>query len=137
MKSLRIAFSAVCIVGVVLILALWIRSYFAADVLRWNGSGRVSVTSARGGIRISSSSVSFAGVPRWERDSTPIESMMPDGLRLWHSRFDQNGMFLAFPHRLLIVIFVLFAALPWIRFGVRTLLISVAVICVLLALAIY
>jgi hypothetical protein len=64
--------------------------------------------------------------------------MMPDGIGPWDFQAGRQHIFLVFPHRLPIAIFILLAAAPWIhwRFSLRTMLIAVAVVALVFGLAI-
>jgi hypothetical protein len=137
---LKIAVSAICLLICALLVALWVRSYWTADILRRTGSAKVTVISMKGVITVSSSAaIQFDGTPSWQCKSTPTGSMMPDALRGWYFRFDRNGIFVRFPYRLPIAIFLLSTAVPWIRwrFGLRTSLIAIALVSLMLATALY
>lgn len=137
-RTVQIAVSAVCLLACALIVALWVRSYWTADVLRWAGSGKVTLILKLGTVTFTSSTVQFSGAPTWQWESTPTEDMMPDSLRDWRLRVG-NSAFIRFPFCLPVAIFLLSAIAPWIRwhFSLRALLIAIAVIALLLGLALY
>jgi hypothetical protein len=139
-RTAQTAVSVVCLLTCALIVALWVRSIWVEDALRWIGSGKITLISREGVVTLSSSNaIRFSGTPRWEWESTPVGDLMPDALRGWHFRFDRNGMFVRFPLWLPVTIFMLSAAAPWIRwsFSLRTMMIASAAIALMLGLALY
>lgn len=137
-RSLKIAVSAVSILASLLLVALWVRSYWIADTIRWHRSGKTVVHSVEGVLSISSHNLQFSGAPTWELHSHPAYMEMPvPGKPLWRLDFREDGSYICFPYRLPIAIFALIAATPWIHwyFNLRAMLIVTAVIAMLLGLA--
>jgi hypothetical protein len=139
-KKLRIAWSVVCGIICVLLIALWVRSHRVCDTVIWNGGRRVVFFSGHGQVRVSMSNTTFAGAPllRW----LPGITMMPDGIGPWYFQRSRDSIFLVFPHRLPIAVLALFAVVPWIhelrwRFSLRTLLIAMTLVTILLGLIVW
>jgi hypothetical protein len=89
----------------------------------------------RGTFSVSLGRESFQGWG-WDWKSTPVKVMMPviGPGRSWSYHSDELHTYLVFPHRFLLLIFAIFAAVPWIRwqFSLRTLLIATMVVALLL-----
>jgi hypothetical protein len=144
-RKLRIAFSATCLIACVLLIALWVRSYWIGDNIRLPASeARVNVYSVRGTFSTSVYRVPISPPRGWEWESTPIGSMLPVfGLRRsWSYHSDGPLRYLVFPHRFLVLMFAMLAAVPWLpwwskRFSLRTLLIATTLIAVVLGLIVW
>jgi hypothetical protein len=136
-RILKIAVSAVSVFACLLLVVLWVRSHWIADTLRWHGSATAGVTSREGAIRISWRNDQFMGAPIWQWYSTG--SPRPDGLGSWYFRCGHNSMFIVFPYRLPIVVLVLTAVVPWIRwhYSLRAVLIVVTMISLVLSFLLY
>ena len=80
---LRIAFSVVCAIVWVLLIALWVRSYWACDMVYWPlSSGKAFTISTTTGSRITYSSytasfpvadIIFEPVTRWRSQGTQCQ----------------------------------------------------------------
>jgi hypothetical protein len=138
-RAVTITVSASSVLAWLLLVALWVRSYWTADMVRYRGSRSAGVVSMKGQIRMSASATSWKGVPTWQWDSQPTGSMMPDGMGSSYFRVDRQSMFVVFPHRLVIMLLALLAVAPWIRwrFSLRTVLISTALVALVLGLAVF
>jgi hypothetical protein len=134
-RALKIIVSTFCVLVCVLLIAFWVRSYWTADTIRRSGSRMTVITSMEGAVTISSSSVTFIGLPRWQWESTRTGSMMPNPLPEWHFRFKGN-LFAHFPYRLPVAVMIVSAIAPWFHwhFSIRTVLIVIAAISLLLGL---
>jgi hypothetical protein len=134
-RGLKITVSAVFGVLCVLLILLWVRSYSVSDRIHVPRFGSQTLTSVRGTFSVSLGSETFQGWG-WEWKSTPVELMMPVGGpgRSWSYHSDQLHAYLVFPHRFVVLVFAVLAALPWLhwRFSLRTLLIATTLIAVVL-----
>src|SRR6476619_5839896 len=115
-RKLRIAWSVVWGLACVLLIVLWVRSYWLTDGVTWNGGCRVEVFSNYGQIRSSMSTKTVAGAPSfsWGKFRETRHNM-----RDFYYWADRQSMFVTFPHRLPIAVLAAFAAMPWIRFSLR------------------
>jgi hypothetical protein len=116
-----------------MLILLWIRSYWAEDGVIWNAEHRVGMFSTHGQIRVSISSVTFAGGPLLQWHTT--NDFMPDGIGWWFYQAGPRHMFVVFPCRLPVAVLGLLAAAPWIhrfrwRFSLRTLLVATTIVAV-------
>jgi hypothetical protein len=121
-RSIKTAVSVVCLLVCLLLIALWVRSYRTADTLRWNRLGTHVVSSEKGTIAVYSTRREFAvsamiAVPAIDQHSWKFHPYM-------------DGVYVRFPYRLPVAVFILGAISPWIhwRFSLRTLLIAVTVL---------
>jgi hypothetical protein len=142
LRNLRIAWTLFCGLLCVLLVVLWVRSYWICDSLRLPASEtEVNFHSLKGTISTSVYRISMRPARGWEWGSQYISQMMPvlGPGRSWYYRSDGPGTNLAFPHRFLILIAALFAAAPWIRwrFTLRTMLFATTIIAALLSLIVY
>jgi hypothetical protein len=137
-RKLRIAFSAVCGVVCLLLIVLWLRSYYRLDRL-WHVDKNLCLTmigSTTGTVEFHHASQSrLAIAPQaWWHSSDPAPKDVSD---FWASA-DKNGFYFRFPIWLPTVIFATLAPLPWIRrFSLGTMLIATTVIAVVLGVLAY
>ena len=139
-RGLRIAVSAVFGILCVLLIMLWVRSYWVSDRIHVPTFGSQSLTSVRGTFSVSVGRETFQGWG-WEWTSTTVKLMMPvvGPGRSWSYHSDQLHTYLVFPHRFLVLIFAILAAVPWVRwkFSLRTLLVATTIIAVVLGLVVW
>jgi hypothetical protein len=134
---LRIAAIALCLTACVLLIAMWVRSYWRTDM--WQGvisSASATVGSIRGriGVRIEKLN-STPRYPALRFRSLPSEWIrLPKNKVILH-RSDDLFAIVA-PHGLLVLLFATLASIPWIkrRFTLRTLLIATTLVAVVLGL---
>jgi hypothetical protein len=137
LRLLRIAFSAVCGIACVLLMVLWVRSYFRLDSLlvRVSPTHVVDVGSINGGLLLQFRENDFSR--GWLRKSHPIT-----GRGIARSPFRFGSEFrsihsgIQIPHWSVVASAVLIAVAPWIRFSLRTLLIATTLVAVVLRLAV-
>jgi len=142
-RKLRIAWSVGCGIACLLLVALWVRSYWVYDRLRLPSSlGRTFVQLANGTIKsvyfTPTFRVGWAPLSGWQ--SFPAEALSVDEMeeRLYFysdSNFTQTG----FPQWIPVLILATFVGLPWLpyRFSLRTLLIATTVVAVGLGWIVY
>jgi hypothetical protein len=140
-RKLRIAWSVVCGVVGLCLMALWVRSYSTIDMISRMDGRKIATTFASqdgtlffahfdAAIAYKSSSNSTA--PRdWAYKSL-------DGYRLNNGPFvferDQTSIYIVLPHWLFAIGTVLIGAIPWFhwQFSLRALLIAVTLVAVML-----
>ena len=154
LRYLRIAFSITCLIACVLLIALWVRSYWVRDRVTHNYVGR---TYARFGYTIDSlrglCSVLIERVPAFSPDrmhyaSWPADDsvsiMFPAGSLArrwlgfrWESSLDAFDIIV--PYWFPVSALAAVAAVPWLpwRFSVRTLLIATTLVAVVLGLIVW
>ena len=159
-RKLRIAWSVICGTVAVLLVALWVRSYWWQDTLHVNYAGRdtpnysgtksLNVTSAQGHIAVSNKQM------RWARrivtehsaisntfqpfDYTDDFGTTPSATWFRVMRWSNpNHASVEFPNWLLAKCFVALATAPWLprRFNLRTLLIATTLVAVGLGLIVW
>ena len=154
LRYLRIAFSATCLIACVLLIALWVRSYWWQDILHFTVAGRADITigSHWGGFWITA--VDLRNL------MSGLQELFPNQPVTFSSSFtgtDSHARPLwgystkttPFPittivscHCFSILLLVTFAAVPWIRhlkwrFSLRTLFIATTLVAVVLGAIAY
>jgi hypothetical protein len=142
-RKLRIAFSAVCGVLCLVLIALWVRSYRSGDRVAFPAPATqgVVIESANGRVLAAiigtDSPVTVKGVivSRYQRPDYQLGGS-DTGLELL-SEYSEYGVIV--PHWFLIILCAVVATLPWIRwrFSVRTLLIAITLVAILLGPIVY
>ena len=135
LKYLRIGVTALGLTACVLLIALWVRSYWWVDVADLR---RVEIESAAGAIQFA-----YWGsyMPEtWNLESFRIEGPIPIEKLLslptwgWHDSVVSDSAVVTFPHWFPILVLGVIATLPWTswsrRFSLRTLLIATTLIAV-------
>jgi hypothetical protein len=144
LRYLRIAFSAVCAIACLLLIALWVRSYWRADdfMLRLPNSQPFVIHSMRGTTAwYHASGLPFSGNCAIESHSVELLTQGIE-LRPWLEELVDIQLVrrpVILPHWVFIFLFAAFSAAPWIhwRFGLRTLLSVITLIAVFLGWAVY
>lgn len=135
LSQLRIGWTIFCGVLGLLLIALWVRSYWYIDiVLRYNPTSTLSAISERGVLGISHDRLRGpAFIPTWNYVSSPANNKKERPkhmvLGFWLVRLpDQVGI--SVPHWFLVVIAIVMGSSPWTqwRFSLRTLLIAMTVV---------
>lgn len=131
LRYLRIAFSVVCGILCLLLIALWVRSYWWWDNL--NVGARHSIDSVGGQLMVEEE-IAFS-VPDWMASSTA--ELLGSYIRWTTFVADgatSRGIGTAIPDWLLVFSTAVLAASPWLpwRFSLRTLLIATTLVAVLL-----
>jgi hypothetical protein len=127
-RKLRIAWSVGCGIVCVLLLVLWVRSYWRLDRL-WYADNRMhECHSIRGWIFYSSYPYKLPGAGIDSSSARAWDFMNPIGQEL----------VVAFPHWLAVAFASSLVAIPWLRwqFSLRTLLIGMTVVAAALGLVI-
>ena len=135
---MRIAYSATCLIACVLLIVLWVRSYWRQDILQC-GHNR-ALASNLGCIEAGIISLGPAIKNRW------IITTAPRNRRDWPTYSflgfgyspDKFWPIAIFPNWALTILLAIFATAPWIRyrFSLRTLLIATTLVAVMLGLVV-
>ena len=142
LRYLRIAFSAMCGVVCLLLIVLWVRSYWQWDTLQYEDlSESREVTSQNGFLLVDK--IYQKGKGRWWFGSDPAE--FPADLKsqlsvCWYDAHgDLNGPAVTIPHWLIVLFFVGLGVAPWPprQFSLRTLLVFTTGIAALLGILVY
>jgi hypothetical protein len=144
LKYVRIAVTALSLTACVLLIALWVRSYWWSDnfMLRLPNSRVFIIHSMRAQTAwYFSAGHRFSG--NWTTESNTV-ARETDGITLtpWHRellRFQLHRRPISFPVWVLVALFGGLATLPWLsqRFSLRTLLIATTLVAVALAAIVY
>jgi hypothetical protein len=149
-RKLRIAWSVMCGMLCVLLIALWVRSYSWTDAIQYNPVERyvTGLTSRQG--------VVFGGwfrftdmedveelfrSSRWNFVCRPSEPLPPKYSR-WGVGLEESGHFAPYittPHWFVVALLAASTAIPWLRwrFSLRTLLIAMTLVAVVLGLVVW
>jgi hypothetical protein len=143
-RKLRIAFSSVCGIACLLLIVLWVRSYWWADAIGrgTTSNGTVTVLTSNHGAIVIGNGVAPASA------SLPAEitdrwGPISDSARPYNRRFswtsNRREIRIQLPTWLPLLFAAGLAVVPWIRwrFGLRTLLIGMTLISLALGAAIY
>jgi hypothetical protein len=129
-RKLRIAFSAVCGVLCLLLIALWVRSYYRLDTAKaWSNN---TVSSLRGRL-YPNAKFSFT----LDSGSVGVVEFFPGtSIQLGQSSSGLTSQASGTPIWSLLLLSTTVATLPWFRwrFSLRTLLIATTLVAILLAL---
>jgi hypothetical protein len=160
LRYLRIAFSATCLIACVLLIVLWVRSYWWQDTLYVNYAGRdtpnysgtksVNLTSAQGRIAVFNKPMRWA--PRISTNHSKISDTFqpldytddvgnaPSAIWFRVMRWSKpSHTSVEFPNWFLALCFSALAMAPWLRwrFSLRTLLIATTLVAVVLGLIVW
>jgi hypothetical protein len=148
-RKLRIAFSAVCGIICLLLIALWVRSHYWNDVYAIHvGAYKLGVQSVVGRLWFvrALNTVSFhQRITNQTSRNRLIEIVRADenaiGFYFGRPHPSSSDFRLSVPHWWFVVPAFVLAALPWIhwsnRFSLRTLLIATTLVAILLGLIVY
>jgi hypothetical protein len=143
-RSLRITWSVAWGIVAVLLVALWVRSYWWSDTIniRVNGSKMFGVASSLGSLLVGSTDASdyekFSGRWMWlVRPSDPAWAKQTNHGFLYYSRSGMN--LVGIPSWLAVISTAGLAIVPWLicRFSLRTLLIATTLVAVGLGLIVW
>jgi hypothetical protein len=152
-RKLRIAWSVVCAIASVLLIALWVRSYWWVDFIEAPiGTNGCSLSSVRGHLGLDARP-SEAAVTGWhysggrmdepqELADTPqpnSDDDMSNSFSVTTVTTTELPRIVTLTHGLLSLLFAILAALPWLRyrFSLRTLLIATTLVAVVLGAIAY
>jgi hypothetical protein len=152
LRYLRVVFSAFCGLACVLLIVLWVRSYYSTvfvvgplphpygSLLVETNQGRVTFCLSYGQGVVSGMNASPWGMHKkpleeWEQIVPPLSTRTAFS----YVRWNVNHHYLILPYWFLTLLSGIFAGAPWLRsrFSLRTLLIAIMLVAVVLGLAIY
>jgi|tagenome__1003787_1003787.scaffolds.fasta_scaffold19770994_1 hypothetical protein len=150
-RKLRIAWSVFWGLACILLIVLWVRSYFVYDtaycplsspqmLIANSYSGRLSMYAGR---RVENHTGIFP--QGWGRESASVKEIAESSLErphpYWAYRKDVYGRLITFPHWAAILVLCSIggagAVLPLTRFSVRSLLVAITLVAVVLGLAVW
>jgi hypothetical protein len=142
LRYLRIAFSAMCGVVCLLLIVLWVRSYWQCDALQYEDLSESRGVTSQNGILLVDK-LYQKGKGRWWFGSDPAE--FPADLKsqlsvCWYDADgDLKGPAVTIPHWLIVLFFVGLGIAPWTlrRYSLRTLLVFTTGIAALLGILVY
>jgi hypothetical protein len=155
-RNLRIAFSAVCGILCLLVLMLWVRSYWWGDVVYvrpaptpdfvglYSIRGQVTLDALYGPGRHPNASIAWYWGRTWRRQQDYQHATVREPLNSvlgFSSYSDNEYQTLSVPHWSLLLLFASLVATPWIhwsyRFSLRTLLIATTIVAALLGAVVW
>jgi len=142
-RKLRIAWSAICAITCVVLVALWVRSYWWLDNVNFSTAGTTVVQSFNGSLafvysrEISNPGLTTLSAKKLATLIKPIElrTKWPD----WYFGSNQKTLTIRLPYWFVTLLPCVLAAVPWMRwrFTIRTLLIITTLVAALLGLAVW
>jgi hypothetical protein len=147
-RKLRIAWSVACGIACVLLIVLWVRSYYVTDriVIVRSSVGTVRAYSAAGQlITIATTSAVQTKPPEiWPNGGgtriidPPLDFIIYPEFGFAAGRLT-NASYFQLPHWFLVTVFAMLTTLPWLqsRFTLRTLLIVTTLVAVVLGLIVW
>jgi hypothetical protein len=142
-RKLRIAFSAVCGVLCLLLIALWVRSYWWHDAfwIRLAANRITGVTYVNGSVGAGIGSSVFPEIVKrrflFVSGKTDPFDPKPSWLEFRYIRYSESDMEVRIPFWFPVLFMATLAALPWLRFSLRRLLIATTLVAILLGLVVY
>jgi hypothetical protein len=139
---LRMAFSAVCGVVCLLLIVLWVRSYWWSDGVGYYGTPRSTTMTSQNGVLVLGY-IPEKGRGRWGLHSQPvtdpIDIQMHFAINVYDERATRGDLAVVFPHWLVAMLFALLALVPWLprRFTLRNILMLTAALAGLLGVFAY
>jgi|SRR3954451_12709460 hypothetical protein len=145
-RKLRIAWSVFCGLPCVLLIALWVRSYWCKDTLEYSGPSNLrTIVSERGEIHCDQTAWMDGG-PDENEWSVTSENVVPHNETATHGFSLKAGVYdnefsFTFPQWSPVLAFMSVGAVPWIgwskRFSIRSLLIATTLVAAVLGLAVW
>ena len=138
LKYLRIAVTTLALTACVLLIVLWVRSYFYSDFVLLQSHSMEWVASSQFGNVFFNVNDGDPSAPRWTYFSLAAG---PRGLKRlppgFNFKYGSGSVYGYVPHWFLVLLSATLAALPWIkwRFSLRTMLIGMTLIAVVLGIA--
>lgn len=138
-RKLRITFSAACGIVCLLLIALWVRSYWWADLINVDAPSPLAIqlTSARG---ITTASI-YKSEQGWDWVRVPPEYFPIGGSeKCSFQLYELKGVWtIMAPHWFSELLSATFAVVPWLRwrFSLRTLLIAITLMAVVLGVLVW
>ena len=144
--KLRIAWTVTCGIACVLLIALWVRSYWWLDsIVHDRGRDVITLASEPGGVVFEKDRYPLVEVKeRWARISEPLPTVAPSPALprrafAWQKHPQWSAVFV--PDWCPVLITALLATTPWIRwsrnFSLRTLLIATTLVAVVLGIIVW
>ncbi len=139
-RKLRIAWSVFWGVVAVLLVVLWVRSYWQSDSLSHYNSPINGITSGseRGVVYLSQTpDIAHKTTPRWEWRNYEIDYSIPQPFPF---EFNLLPASIAAPHWFVALLLSIVGAVPWLplkRFSLRTLLIAMTLVALVLGLIVW
>jgi hypothetical protein len=140
-RKLRIAFSVTCGIACVLLMVLWVRSYWWCDDLIgplgttqsfcfWSDHGHIGISFVGEPLKSLADGGSWAVASEWTGDVPPSKTVIP-----WLPSWATEN-YVTFPNWYLVLLMGLSIAAPWYhwssRFSLRTLLIATTLVALIL-----
>lgn len=132
--------TAVCGIMCVLLIVLWVRSYWYCDrfSMQWgNASHILGAVSTRGLLTIGEDDATTPLQERFAITSSSARTLVETKIGFLGKRYGAGDWFLTMPYWFVVLLLVVAVALPWTRFSLRTLLIATTVVAVILGLLVY
>jgi hypothetical protein len=141
-RKLRIAFSVTCGLACVLLIALWVRSYWNADAVKFSRAKLLIVSSISGRLSVLSYSTPISPkqsgwAPGWGYGSFAFDQDYRGSS--WSFISESNVTDIGIPHWFAVLVSGACTTLPWLRyrFSLRTLLIATTLVAVVLGLVVW
>jgi hypothetical protein len=142
LRYLRIAFSATCGIACVLLIALWVRSYWWLDNVNFSMTGTNAMQSFEGVLSVHyRPTFTEPGVTSlaYAEFASAMKPPLSDKMPKWYYGSGGSGTAIRCPHWFVTLLPCVLAVVPWIpkRFTLRTLLIATTLVAAVLGLIVY
>jgi hypothetical protein len=148
LPKLRIAWSVGCGIACVLLVVLWVRSYWHMDVFVFGGAPPhgITISSLNGGVTLLYSLFRDGDVIElrlwaWSQPVSIVQTLpgFDEACARFHVRQFLGGFEVVLPHWFVVGIVATFTSVPWLRwrFSLRTLLIATTLIAVVLGIIVW
>jgi hypothetical protein len=140
--KLLITFSCICGIACVLLIVLWVRSYWWADGINYQSNHLIQLVSFRGGVALAAFEMAPGDKsPGWLLDSYPPsewKDYWPKVVGLYYAETPGYSQVLI-PYWFITLLSIVAGTVPWLRwrFSLRTLLIATTLVAVVLGLIVW
>jgi hypothetical protein len=140
-RKLRIAWSVVCGIACLLLIALLVRSFRSTDAIHGDLCGHYLILCSSGdNFFVVAHTIPPGGIPNiWRYTQPPVTNLRPQ-ITWFNFAMHANPVTLSFPQWIPIALTATLAVIPWARLGrfsLRTLLIATTLIAVVLRLTVW
>jgi hypothetical protein len=141
-RKLRIVWSAGCGITCVLLIALWVRSYWRQDNIDYQSYHLIELVSFRGGVALGEFEIAPGyNSPGWSHDNYPPSAQKDYWPKLLGFCYAETPSYsqILIPYWFITLLSIVVGTVPWLRwrFTLRTVLLAITVVGVVLGLIVW